>query len=306
MELERTRIREKIYGLDIVPDERRKRTDSPCFLLLIAAWILMTYLGVTNIRHGDPHLLLSGVNDQGQVCGHDNPVKSLPYFYTVLNNGVGVCVSSCPADSVTDLSSTNPADYYCLYDIVSAGLQTSEYISSTCFVDGLFDFSSGCGCMIQSATVTSPLKRCRFTETLVADQFKTQQLTGMLWTFVGDIYSSSWVVFGYGIVASILISLAYFRVQQHQCIDEAFLYFNIVGLFGLFGCFCYFAYSTFHSANVVLIKVLAFVIAGLTLIVLLLIVTQISKIHMSTKIISQSFRCMDEMMPAIFQVPFSS
>lgn len=292
------------YKLRVVANDSRKLTDFPCFLLLFATWALVTYLGVTNIRRGDPYLILSGVNDQGQVCGHDSPVKSQPYFYSVLPSGAGVCVSSCPTESVS-LTSTNSSDYYCLHDIVSAGFQTSDYIGSSCFLGGFFDVASGCGCMIKSATVTSPLKRCRFTETLVSNEFQTQKLTGMLWTFVSDIYISWPIIFLYGVGASILLSLAYFRIQQYLWIDEFFLYLNIVGLFGITGCLCFFAYKTFRlTTDFLFVKVIALVIAALALIVFSLIVTQIGKIHLSAKIISKSFKFMDEMTPAIFEAPF--
>lgn len=301
--LERDELIEGEYKLRVRPDKNRTATDVIYLLLLITAWVTMTVIGGLNISRGDPHLILSGVNDQGQVCGYDDPVKLQPYFYSVLTNGIGVCVSSCPTESVIDLSSTDPADYYCLYDIVAQGYQTSDYISSSCFAQGYFDVTSDCGCMIKSATVTSPLKRCRFTETVVSSQFQTQKLTGMLWTFVSDIYTAWPIIFFYGMGASILLSLAYFWVQQYLWVEEMFLFINILGLCGLFGCLCYFSYSTFLSGDVMLVKVLSVIIAGFAFVVLMFIASEFSKIQVSARILSQSFKFMDEMMPAIFEVP---
>jgi len=283
-------------------NQHRKCTDLLCLTLFIATLITMTVLGGINIHDGQPELLLSGVNDQGLICGYDSAVINEPYFYSVRTDGIGVCVSSCPDDSAL-LTSTNPSDYYCLHDIVAAGLQTSDYISNSCFLDGFFAITSDCGCMIRAATVTSPLNRCRFTQTVVANQFVTQQLTGFLWTIASDIYTSRYFILAYGVITSVVLSLLYFWVQQSEYFEESFLFVNIAGLFGLFGCLCYFAYSTFHVADILFLQVVAVIVTGLAFILLLVIVSQVFNIQRSAKIISLSFKFMDTMMPAVFIIP---
>lgn len=282
--------------------DKRHYTDTGFLILFVATLITMIVLGSYNIHNSQPEILLSGVNDQGQICGFDAAVKSKPYFYSVLTSGIGVCTSSCPAESM-QLASTNPNDYYCLHDIVYAGLNTSNYISDNCFTYGQFDISKNCGCMLQLATTTSPLNRCRFSDTPIANQFTTQEFTGPFWTIASDIYKARLIVLAYGVGAPVILSLMYFWIQQSTYFEESFLFFNLSGLIGLFGCLCYFTYTTYQLDDVLLLRVTSTIIVTLLFIILIVIVTQYSNIYKASKIISRSFEFMDTMMPYIFFVP---
>lgn len=68
---------------------KRRSTDIICFLLIIAAWVVMTLIGQEAMREGNPYALINGIDDKGRICGVDDSVKDLPKFYPVLLRGVG-------------------------------------------------------------------------------------------------------------------------------------------------------------------------------------------------------------------------
>lgn len=42
------------------------------------AWVAMTYLGADAIQHGNPDILLNGIDYNGRICGVDSPVEDKP------------------------------------------------------------------------------------------------------------------------------------------------------------------------------------------------------------------------------------
>lgn len=109
---------------DILP-EKRGCTDKLCLLLIFGMWIAMVLVGLMAmgdiparyIQQGNPELLTHGVDYEGNICGVDDPVKSLPKrvfpnFYgsnadsegSLVPTLLAVCTASCPGngDIITD------------------------------------------------------------------------------------------------------------------------------------------------------------------------------------------------------------
>lgn len=60
---------------DIEGGADRRCTDVIFMIVLLVAWLGMTYLGVDAISNGDPHLLVNGIDYDGRICGVDEAVK---------------------------------------------------------------------------------------------------------------------------------------------------------------------------------------------------------------------------------------
>ena len=188
---------------------KNRRTTDVIFLIgIIAMWVAMTIIGVSNIHTGNPYRLIAPINDQGQVCGFDSAVKSEKYFYTVLDNGAGVCADSCPSTN-SSFTSTDVNDYYCLHSIMASFGVTdatlSLYISNNCFAHGEYDFTTYCGCALK-LTSTSIFHRCTIDNADYRDLFKTQAAKGYLTSFVADILQARGLIFGLGGGVSFLVA----------------------------------------------------------------------------------------------------
>lgn len=167
----------------VVP--RRWTTDPLFFLAIVGLWVAMSIVGGIACQEGNPALLTSPINDQGLICGVTESVKSEPYFYSVLTNGVGICTTGCPKNN-SAYTSTNPNDYYCLDYINSQFPSTSSlstYIQDFCFSNGQFLIKSNCGCMLMLDT-QSQFHRCNFVDESVSKQFATQEVKDLFIRFI--------------------------------------------------------------------------------------------------------------------------
>lgn len=63
---------------DIEGGADRLCTDTLFMIVLLVAWLGMTYLGADAISNGDPHLLVNGIDYDGRICGIDDTVKDKP------------------------------------------------------------------------------------------------------------------------------------------------------------------------------------------------------------------------------------
>lgn len=95
--------------------QQRRTTDLLFLIAIIAMWIAMTVVGRSAIESGNPSLVVAPVNDHGEVCGIDPTVKDRSLFYpSVLQLGLGRCVSECPSSSALP-TSLYYSDYICLH-----------------------------------------------------------------------------------------------------------------------------------------------------------------------------------------------
>lgn len=93
------------------PTRNRYCTDLLCFLLLIAAWIAMTGIGIYAVVHGDLRLVINPLDYDGNICGTDfaADMRDYPNLLYINSYTGGVCVKQCPdltnqtADGLTDV-----------------------------------------------------------------------------------------------------------------------------------------------------------------------------------------------------------
>jgi len=78
------------------PVEKRSCTDVLFLLLIIAAWVAMTGVGIDSIEQGDPRILVNGIDYAGNICGYTSSVKDLKYLFWI-NEYTTVCIDECPS-----------------------------------------------------------------------------------------------------------------------------------------------------------------------------------------------------------------
>jgi hypothetical protein len=82
------------------PTDRRGCTDVLCVIIIIASWVVMTWIGVFSFQNGDYRRLLSPIDYNGNMCGVNNSggidMTDYPYLYPVNFYLAGVCVNQCP------------------------------------------------------------------------------------------------------------------------------------------------------------------------------------------------------------------
>ena len=161
----------KYYGIN----PNRYSTDIWCFATIILCWIGMTAIGSSVSKNYDVNRLLGPIDSSGKVCGFEGSFKSEPLFYTVLTDGLGSCVNSCPNYNAL-LTSIDPNDYICLEslsDMQSNSSIFSSFLKLNCFTDNSYDLTKNCGCNIMRDTMNI-FNRCRFADLSISDQYITQ------------------------------------------------------------------------------------------------------------------------------------
>lgn len=223
----------------------RKTTDIIFLLAIVALWAIMTILGANSTKYGNPYRLLDPINDLGQVCGQTAAVESSSYFYSVLTNGVGVCVDSCPSTNIP-FNSTNPSDYYCLDYILSVpGLDLQSYIASTCFSGNplQFQIQSNCGCMLKLSS-SSVYNRCILSNSAYRNQFGTQAFKNFLISFFSDMIQAQDVIFGYGFSIALVASFLWMYILRSQCLLTVVVWSAIQLIWLIFVYLFYLSYIT--------------------------------------------------------------
>ena len=103
-------------------DENRKCRDILCCLFFIIFLIACVVVAVLGFKNGDPSLILYPYDEDGNECGR-NETKDYKYlyFYNSIENfknldisGIinGICVKTCPTDSLTESQQTYTLDCY--------------------------------------------------------------------------------------------------------------------------------------------------------------------------------------------------
>eukprot|EP01038_Epipyxis_sp_PR26KG_P006534 gene6534-8977_t len=153
-----------------LPSSSRRTTDIIFLLLIVCCWIAMTIIGfsatgvisTSYISKGNPNLLIYGVDYQGNICGIDEPVKSLNkiwrpnLFGTSLDSSgtfvpplFSICTQSCPqkGDEIAD-SYGNYGYWTAEYDTKSFAntcLYSNQNDGATSAVSILSDFTRTAG-----------------------------------------------------------------------------------------------------------------------------------------------------------------
>jgi hypothetical protein len=63
------------------PTKERRCTDVLCLLMLVAAWIAMTAIGIYSFSEGDYRLVLYPLDYEGNVCGTNYAADMTDYPY---------------------------------------------------------------------------------------------------------------------------------------------------------------------------------------------------------------------------------
>jgi hypothetical protein len=213
----------------------RRTTDVLFFFALICVWVITTILGAQAVNEGNIYRILNPINDQGQICGYSEGVTEYENFYSVLTNGVGVCTKGC-GDYDTNFTSTNPNDYYCLhtiYNVYDDDTSLSEYIASKCFKDGEFYIKRNCGCMIKMSS-RNLLHRCTLKKAKYRNKFRSQKIQSGASTFWSDVYNARDVVFGFGIMGTIVLGFLWIHLLRSQCLSSIVIWGCILGVLTAF------------------------------------------------------------------------
>lgn len=292
--------------------EKRRTTDILFLLLIIAMWVVMTVFGVDSVQNGDPWRLIRPVNDEGQICGQTEEVQDLTRFYTVLTNGIGVCVDSCQTFN-SSLTSTDPDDYYCLnsiYENVGTGATLEAYISTTCFSNGEFDIDSNCGCQMKFTT-EDVLLRCTFTESSIRNEFDSQRVKNYLINFVGDVYDVKGLIFGYGSGAAVVLGFIWITVLRFQIFSMIFTWTSVILVEAAFIVMMYLAwvtaedwdddeYETHTTSEIVGLRVFATLMLILSVIWFLFICINCKNIQLAIRCLGLTAEAVESMPLIIF------
>ena len=224
--------------------EKRHTTDVLFLILIWLMWAAMSYVGYTGtflkftvliapkpffslgIKTGNPYRLIAPTDYQGHACGYQGDISN-KYAYTVVKQGLVVCISSCP-DANAALTSVDPNDYYCFDQVPSDSASRSAYISSNCFSNGAYSIDQDCLCNTKRQT-TDVLKRCVFTETAIRTQYSNQSAPSYFQRFIADIYTARGVIFGFGFGLAIVLSFLWSHLLQIRAIGLVLVWGGLVG-----------------------------------------------------------------------------
>ncbi|CAM9571680.1 unnamed protein product [Ectocarpus sp. 6 AP-2014] len=207
---------------DIEGGADRRCTDVLFMLVLILAWLAMTYLGVDGISNGNPDLLLNGIDYDGRICGVDDGVKDKSKLYYIRFDGTGVCVEECPTVTnfdhlwgCTDEFSGFTVDegYDCSEDPLECAAKAD--VDPTGAEDGGFGGGDGAGvCMYQVESVDF-VGRCVFSEPEVLDKFvDVGGDVAYLQEAASDVYAARGWIFGFGFCFSTILGFFYLGMLQ--------------------------------------------------------------------------------------------
>jgi len=292
----------------------RSTTDILFFILIIALWVCMTGVGSQASVNGKIVHILGPIDSQGRTCGYSDGVIHYKYFYTVLTNGLGTCIESCPQfDSST--TSSNPSDYICLSTddtIPTNDVDKQVYIETFCFTNGEYDITSNCGCNLIRST-ESQFRRCRFTDSEVRSYYSTQNKLDYLQSFMADIITARLVIFVFGFLLALTLSFIITLILRYEFLGEFFIWTSIVLVLLLFLQLIVMAYSTSinwqdqhprnHSSTAInALRAFAIIMVIVSFLYVCCMIFLRKAISISIKTISLAARCIDDM-PLIVLTP---
>jgi choline transporter-like protein 2/4/5 len=309
-------------GWNDIKEMKRGCTDCPCILLLIAAWVAMTIIGLIaigavedpHLRSGNPARLTHAMDYEGNICGFSEGLKSKKYGY-YLPDQTAVCVSKCP-------SQTSFEKFVCQYD-----LQASVDSDSTNGLGNIYVMTRSCMYHIE----TKPyINRCvptadtfqaaaDFADTAFSGQnvtspsYQTASEKSASWfsDFLGDLYSLRGYIFGFGIAVTVGIAFTYLYILR----IPGFLFFFIWGIIGgVFVCMLVGSWLLWGLANdwsgdgqhnkheVLTMRVIAYIGMAITFCYLCLIIVLRKRVNLAIGIVKQAARALTSM-PTLLLMP---
>jgi hypothetical protein len=207
---------EPLKPVDFGAPMKRKCTDVLFMLLLVAAWVAMTAIGIDSIKKGNPDRLINGVDTQGRICGVDAGVQALSKLYYINLDGSGVCTASCPKTTdFNNLYACNGTDAQ--YQVNgTAQLACTGADAQKCAqltgISNTSDISSAKGfgtCMYQIQSV-DVLNRCVYFDAKIASSFvKLGSTANYMQHFLSDIYQARNWILGFGFGFSFVLGFVY-------------------------------------------------------------------------------------------------
>jgi len=223
-------------GDDLVnmKDRPRHCTDCICLLLLIAAWVVMSIIGLIvtgaisnpNLSPGDPARLTNAMDYRGRTCGVTDSVKTRPSGY-YLPSGTVVCVSSCPSttdytqficqDEVQDASNIN---------VVTAWTNVANY--KCMFAAKTIKVANRCIYQSQNTNQTAGAIAKQFIGAAVANtvpaSYSSDSDNDYYTQLFGDIWKLKGYIFGFGIGIAVVFSFLYLYVLRIPCCLKIFIW----------------------------------------------------------------------------------
>lgn len=307
------------------PDgKRRKCTDCLCLLLLLAQWVVMTYLGVEALMTQNVRVLTNGVDYDGNICGFSSGVTGKPLWTIVSWTGLGKCVDECPdettwsevswfdKDDVDLLSCRDDTDddvwyaqypfykiYYgeCMYQFKSTNVMNYCAITDTSLVTNIFEtyFSFDDDETLETmSTVTE-------SASFITDVFQ-------------DLFSAKYYILGIGFGASTLLSFGYAYAMRVSFITKFIVWGSIWSVFffalALAG-YCYYyagiyaneVPQTKEESEIQTMEVISCAGFGVAMIWLCVILYLKDRITLAIALVIETFKAICSMPVLIFLVP---
>ncbi|KAJ1423001.1 plasma-membrane choline transporter-domain-containing protein [Ochromonadaceae sp. CCMP2298] len=305
-------------GWDDIKDKKRHCTDSIFLVLLIAAWVAMTIIGliVTGaiqddaLQTGNPYRLTNTLDYQGNICGVDSGFKSLSKGY-YLPDLTAVCIKSCPTTPDYELfycryedQAAADADLTAAYTLVGEGrcmyvIKTKEYLNR-CIPDMDTDVAANNAQTASGGTLTSTV---------------TYQdgSSGSEWfnDFLADVLTLQAYIFGFGLGFSTFVAFMYLYFLRIPGLLFFIIWGAILGILlflGIGSILLYTLANTWsddgeHSdVEVTTMRVLSYIGFAITALYLCLVLVMRKRIQLAIGIVKQASKALATM-PTLMLLP---
>jgi len=194
--------------------EDRRTTDVLFLIGIIVMWVVMTIVGAISFAEGNPNRLIGPISSEGLICGLDPAVVNQENLYYVTRYGMGQCVDDCPTVD-ENTASVLYDDYICLPWVdtfyassLSPAADFSNYVTSSCMTNSVYDATLGCSCNIKRAS-KPVFDRCVYTTPGTSTPNENPTSSDYLKMFAADIITARNVVFGFGFCIALVSSFLF-------------------------------------------------------------------------------------------------
>lgn len=302
----------------------RRTTDGLFLIILIAAWVAMTIIGITSGKNGDPKLLIAPYSDDGSICGYSANVLNKPYLFYV-SGGLGVCQESCPSYAIgtAPLKTATPVieNYVCLTWFTT---EMSAYPSATfasliqsnplCWDSTTNQFQNSnlaCPCNIKYDS-KSLFNRCAMVVNLSGVDSENPTSKDQLKMFFSDVITARAIIFGFGFGIALGVAFLFTYLMSKKCLAGILIWSCVLGVLG-FGIavvakgtqiFNNWKVDPSHSANELkTLRAFNITFAVLSIVWFLLMCAFYKAINMAIKCVSMGADAINEMQMMVF-IPF--
>jgi len=301
-------------------ERKRGCTDCLCLLLLIAAWIAMTAVGLVacglvkngNLKAGNPNRLIAPSDYKGRLCGFSDGVKDRKNGY-YLPSGASVCVESCPHE-------TDYLSYIC-YDEYQEDADGNDVTA--------WEYIGQLKCMYKAKT-KAVLRHCAYivdkaaeNATAIVGEYLAQgedipyyadiAENSPTWSasFFSDLYTLRGYIFGFGVGVAVFFAFGFLYFLRIPGVLFTIIWTLLLSVFVLFivGSFLLFSLSNtwkndgnHTKAEYMSIRITSYVGFALTGLYLCFLVVMRKRIMLAIGIVKETARAMAAM-PIILFLP---